>query len=105
LKTPKINSFFHLTSKFSSFVNRGNFAKKLDSVILYSDAKNPIKADDWNHHTEDKREGQKRTERGTTIKNQRRERASPSGVGSYLTQSPSCTQVQSKCFEQNLLRL
>jgi hypothetical protein len=41
-----------LKSKFSSFVNRGNFAKKLDSVILYSDVNNPIKANDQNHHTE-----------------------------------------------------
>jgi hypothetical protein len=61
LETPKINSFLHLKSKFSSFVNRGNFAKKLDSVILYSDVNNPIKADDQNHHTEyTKGEGQKR---------------------------------------------
>jgi hypothetical protein len=40
--------------------------------------KNPIKTNSWNHHMEDKREGQRNTKK--TCKNQRREKASPSRV-------------------------
>jgi len=36
-------------------------------------AKNPIKAHGWNHHTEDKREGQREAKRWAASKNQRRE--------------------------------
>jgi hypothetical protein len=40
--------------------------------------KNPIRINSDNHHTEDKKEGQRKAKRNTTHKNQRRERASPS---------------------------
>jgi hypothetical protein len=40
--------------------------------------KNPIKADDWNNHMEDKREGPRKAKRRASRKNQRRERANPS---------------------------
>jgi hypothetical protein len=40
-------------------------------------AKNPIKIDGQNHHTKDKKEGQRKVKRHTTRKNQRRERAKP----------------------------
>jgi hypothetical protein len=37
--------------------------------------KNPRKADGWNHHMEDKREGQRKAKRRAACKNQRRESA------------------------------
>jgi len=40
--------------------------------------KAPIKIDDGNHHTKDKREDQKKAKRHAACSNQRRERASPS---------------------------
>ncbi len=39
---------------------------------------NPIKTSCWNHHTKDKREGQRKANRGTTHMNQRKEKANPS---------------------------
>jgi hypothetical protein len=48
--------------------------------------KNPIKADGWNHHMEDKREGQRKAKTCAARKNQRRERPSPScGCGRKLS--------------------
>jgi len=35
--------------------------------------KNPIKADGWNNHMEDKREGPRKAKRSASRKNQRRE--------------------------------
>jgi len=50
------------------------FCKSLHSKIdTKRKAKNPIKAHGWNHHTEDKREGQRKAKRCAAIKNQRRE--------------------------------
>jgi hypothetical protein len=40
--------------------------------------KSPIKIDGWNHHTKDRKEGQRKANKCTTRRNQRRERASPS---------------------------
>jgi hypothetical protein len=51
-------------------------------------AKNPIKINGWNHHREDRREGQRKAKRHTAHRNQRREQV-PLVVGGYLTHSPS----------------
>jgi len=44
--------------------------------------KNPIKANDRNDNTEDKKEGQKRH---SYQENEKKERANPFGVGNYFT--------------------
>ncbi len=40
--------------------------------------KNPIKTNGWNHHIKDKKEGQRKANKCTTRRNQRREKVSPS---------------------------
>jgi hypothetical protein len=44
-------------------------------ILSEGRTKNPLKTNGWNHHMEDKKEGQRKVEK--TCKNQRRERASP----------------------------
>jgi hypothetical protein len=43
--------------------------------IFFWGPKNPIEVDGQNHHTKDKKEGQRKAKRHTVPKNQRRERA------------------------------
>jgi hypothetical protein len=50
-------------------------------------AKKPIKTNGQNHHTENRKEGQRRAKRHATHKNQRRERFSPS-CGKKLSHPP-----------------
>jgi hypothetical protein len=52
-------------------------------------AKSPIKIDDWNHHIEDKREGQKRPKEAQPAETKERRELVPLGIRSYLTHSLS----------------
>jgi hypothetical protein len=51
-------------------------------------AKNLIKIDDWNHHTKDKRESQKRSKDVQPARTKERRELVPLVVRSYLIHSP-----------------
>jgi hypothetical protein len=52
------------------------------------EAKNPIKINGWNHHREDRREGQRKAKTHSPQEPKEREQVSLV-VGGYLTNSPS----------------